>query len=137
MVVARKYVLEYQCKQIFEEMVPSMKTEEKTVQFSDPASSLIPLSVPSFSVPSFSATPFNATPFSAFVSKPKKTFLEKKINQFLYLGAIPPETPVLEKPKPIHYSEYLKMCQILADLKTEPEQVASSSIPDTQSIDSN
>jgi hypothetical protein len=118
-------------------MVPSMKTEEKTVQFSETASSVIPFSATPFSVPPFSATSFSATPFSAFVSKPKKTFLEKKINQFLYLGAIPPETPVLEKPKPIHYSDYLKMCQILAELKTEPEQVASSSIPDTQSIDSN
>ena len=59
MVVARKYVLEYNCKQVFKEMVPSMKKEEKSVQF------------------------------SAFVSKPGKVMLEKEMNQFLYLGNIP------------------------------------------------
>ena len=103
--VARKYVLEYQCKQIFKEMVPSMKTEEKMVQF------------------------------SAFVSKPKKTLLEKEMNQFIYIGNLPKDQIVLEKPKQINYSEYWKMCQALADLKTAPMPVTSSN-QDTQSTDS-
>ncbi len=104
MVVARKYVLEFHCKQIFKEMVPSMKKEEKTVHF------------------------------SAFVAKQGKTLLEKEMNTFHYLGNFPVAKPTLE-PKSINYSDYWKMCQLIADLKTEPV-VQTSSTPETQSIDS-
>jgi len=108
MVVARKYVLEFKCKQIFREMVPSMKKEQKTVHY------------------------------SAFVDKPGKVYLEKEMNRFHYLGNFPIDKLTLE-PKQINYSDYWKMCRLVADLKvdpvTEPVHVPSSS-PDTQSIDS-
>lgn len=112
MIVARKYVLDFKCKQIFKEIVPSMKREEKAVQF------------------------------SAFVAKTSKTFLEKEMNVFHYLGQFPIEKKLLE-PKNINYSDYWKMCQLIADLKTEPvsEPVSEpiledfSSNPDNQSIE--
>jgi hypothetical protein len=81
MVVARKYVLDFQCKQIFKEMENTMKKEEKSVQF------------------------------SAFVAKPGKVFLEKEMNKFLYLGNLDDYKPISEKPKDITYSEYLKQMQ--------------------------
>jgi hypothetical protein len=111
MVVARKYVLEFNCKQIFKEMVPSMKKEEKTVHF------------------------------SAFVAKPGKVLLEKDMNRFHYLGNFPTDKPVLETPKQINYSEYWKMCRLVADLKIEPVTVPEtehnfSSTPEIQSTKS-
>jgi len=108
MIVARKYVLEFNCKQIFKEMVPSIKKEEQTVHY------------------------------NAFVAKAGKVFLEKDMNQFHYLGNFPMEKQLLE-PKKINYSEYWKMCQLIATLKTEslnqPLDTSSSS-PEIQSINS-
>lgn len=102
-IVARKYVLDFHCKQIFKEMVPSMKKEEKSVQF------------------------------SAFVAKPGKVVLEKEINQFLYLGNLTDYKPSLDQPKQINYSDYWKMCKTLVEKEPlEQEVVVSSSIPETQ-----
>jgi len=89
MVVARKYVLEFHCKQIFKEMVPSMKKEEKTVQF------------------------------SAFVKKTGKTVLEKEMNTFLYMGNLADSKPAIEKPKEINYADYWKMCQLQSSVQEE------------------
>jgi hypothetical protein len=105
MVVARKYVLEFNCKQVFKEIVPSMKKEEKSVQF------------------------------SAFVAKPGKVMLEKEMNQFHYQGLIPTETRILEKPKTINYSDYWKMCQVLSspELNAGLTESVEISTPETQS----
>lgn len=83
MVVARKYVLDFQCKQIFKEIDSTTEKEEKKVQF------------------------------SAFVAKPGKVFLEKEMNKFIYLGNLSDYKPITEKPKEITYSEYLKQASEL------------------------
>ncbi len=105
MVVARKYVLEFNCKQIFKEIVPSMKKEEKSVQF------------------------------SAFVAKPGKVMLEKEMNQFHYAGLIPTKTRILEKPKTMNYSDYWKMCQVLSspELNAGLTESVEISTPEIQS----
>lgn len=104
-VVARKYVLENACKQIYKEMLPCTKKEEKTVTFGQ------------------------------FVPKVGKTTLEKDMNRFLYLGNLHDYKPALLEPNKITFSEYRKQMQL-----KEPEPIGSgsdsSSIPDTQSTDS-
>ena len=103
-VVARKYVLDFQCKQIFKEIDNTKEKEEKTVRF------------------------------SAFVAKPGKIFLEKEMNKFIYLGNLDDYKPITEKPKDITYSDYLKAQkqeQELPHLEREEELVGSSN-PDNQ-----
>ena len=81
-VAARKYVLEYGCKQIYKETVPSVQRTEKE------------------------------TMSGPFVSKPTKSFMEKEINRFHYLGNLydfDPETRMT--PKKITFSEYLRRKQ--------------------------
>lgn len=88
-VAARKYVLDYGCKQVFKEMVPSMKKEEKTVTSSQ------------------------------FVPKVGKTFLEKDLNQYHYLGTFQDfdrvKNPV--EHKKIDYIAYMKL---LESINSEP-----------------
>jgi hypothetical protein len=64
-VVARKYILDYACKQIYKEMLPCTRKEEKTVTFGQ------------------------------FVPKVGKTTLEKEMNRFLYLGNLHDYKPVV------------------------------------------
>ena len=75
-VVARKYVLTHECKQIYKEMVACTKKEEKTVTF------------------------------GPFVPKVGKTTLEKDMNRFLYLGNLHDYKPALPEPNRITFSEY-------------------------------
>jgi hypothetical protein len=77
-VAARRYVLDFGCKQIYKEMTPSMKKEEKTVTFGQ------------------------------FVPKVGKTTLEKEMNKFLYLGNLHDYKPVLVEHNKISFSEYMK-----------------------------
>ncbi len=93
MVVARKYVLDFECKQIFKEMGTTHAKEEKSIRT------------------------------GMFVATQSKTFLEKEMNHFLYLGTFNDLKPVMEKPKDLTYSDYLKQL----------EQDDSSSIPETRS----
>jgi hypothetical protein len=85
-VAARRYVLDFACKQIFKEMVPSMKKEEKTVTFGN------------------------------FVPKVGKTLLEKDLNQYHYLGTFQDFERKPVNHKKIDFSEYMKMLEtIVAD----------------------
>lgn len=118
-VVARKYVLEYACKQIYKEMLPCTKKEEKTVTFGQ------------------------------FVPKVGKTTLEKDMNRFLYLGNMHDYKPQVPEPNKITFSEYRKQLKLKVQLeetkmKIETEtaydggsgslsEVDSSSTPETQS----
>jgi len=77
-VVARKYVLDYECKQIYKEMVACTKKEEKTITFGQ------------------------------FVPKVGKTTLEKDMNRFLYLGNLHEYKPALPEPNKITFSEYMQ-----------------------------
>lgn len=98
-VAARRYVLDYGCKQVFKEMVPSMKKEEKSVKF------------------------------GPFVAKAGKTFLEKEMNQYHYLGTFQDfETKPVEHKK-IDFGEYMKMLQNIVD---EPAKEADVPIPETK-----
>ena len=96
-------MLEFHCKQIFKEMVPSMKKEEKTVEF------------------------------SAFVKKTGKTVLEKEMNTFLYMGNLADSKPVIDKPKEINYADYWKMCQSLDPPSQSVEISSSPEIQSTDS----
>ena len=78
-VAARKYVLEYGCKQIYKETLASVQRTETT------------------------------TTSGPFVSKPSKQFMEKEINPFHYLGnvyEIPKEIKVQKK---VSFSDYLRL----------------------------
>ena len=111
-VAARKYVLDYGCKQIFKEMVPSMKKEEKAVHS------------------------------SMFVSKAGKTLLEKDMNQYHYLGTFQEfETKNNQtEHKKIDFSEYMKLlATVVAEPVTEkdgpildPQEMESESETETQ-----
>ena len=109
-VVARKYVLEYACKQIYKEMLPCTKKEEKTVTFGQ------------------------------FVPKVGKTTLEKEMNRFLYLGNLHDYKPVVPEPNKITFSEYRKQLLLkvqLEETKREDElgfdaDSDSSSTPENQ-----
>jgi hypothetical protein len=103
-VVARKYVLDYECKQIYKEMLPSTRKEEKTVTFGN------------------------------FVPKVGKTTLEKEMNRFLYLGNLHEYKPGLTETNKITFSEYMKQMRATLDSGLEPDSGESvSSNPDTQS----
>lgn len=83
-VAARRYVLDYGCKQIFKEMVPSMKKEEKTVSFGN------------------------------FVPKIGKTLLEKDMNLYHYLGTFQDFEKKPIDHKKIDFSEYMKMLEAIS-----------------------
>lgn len=129
-VAARRYVLDFGCKQIFKEMAPSLKTEEKTVQF------------------------------GPFVPKVGKTFLQKEMNRFIYQGNLKGFDvtnkhnnsrnysysenmkvfgEILAKPKPpepkkIDFSEYMKMLEKVArEPELEPAPFVPTPIPETKS----
>ena len=79
-VAARKYVLEYGCKQLYKETTPSVKRVEIDVMY------------------------------GPFVSKPSKQFMEKDINRFHYLGNFHERNPTIkEDPKKVTFSEYLRI----------------------------
>lgn len=125
-VAARKYVLDYGCKQVFKEMVPSMKKEEKAVTSSQ------------------------------FVSKAGKTLLEKDMNAYHYLGSFQDfdkiKNPV--EHKKIDFMEYMKQMEMKKtepvaepapeplEMEPEPEKTSRvldflrqfSSTPKSQSI---
>jgi hypothetical protein len=104
-VVARKYVLDYACKQIYKEMLPCTKKEEKTVTFGQ------------------------------FVPKIGKTTLEKDMNRFLYLGNLHDYKPALPEPNKITFSDYRKQIHLEVELEEtnlNAEDSDSSSIPDIQ-----
>jgi len=93
-VAARKYVLEYGCKQIYKDTLPAVKRIESDVMY------------------------------GPFVSKAAKSFMEKEINLFHYLGNQYEIEPELKIPKKVSFAEYLR-------LKADPGE--SSCTPDTQS----
>jgi hypothetical protein len=90
-VAARKYVLDYGCKQVFKEMVPSIKKEEKAVTSSQ------------------------------FVVKAGKTLLEKDMNAYYYLGSFQDfdkiKNPV--EHKKIDFMEYMKQMD-MKKMESEP-----------------
>jgi len=83
-VAARRYVLDYGCKQIFKEMVPSMKKEEKTMNFGN------------------------------FVSKAGKTLLEKDINHYHYLGTFQEFEKKPVEHKNIDFAAYMRLLSAIA-----------------------
>jgi len=80
-IVARKYVLDYGCKQIYTEMLPSTKKEEKTVTFGQ------------------------------FVPKVGKSTLEKDMNRFLYLGNVHEYKEPGPEPSKLTFEEYMAKMQ--------------------------
>jgi hypothetical protein len=78
-VVARRYVLDYGCKQIYKELIPSIKVEEKTVTFGN------------------------------FVPRVGKTELTKDVNKFIYLGNMHDIPAKVEDVKKISFSDYMKL----------------------------
>jgi hypothetical protein len=83
-VAARRYVLDYGCKQIFKEMTPSIKKEEKGMTL------------------------------GPFVAKAGKTLLEKDINQYHYLGTFQDFEKKTVDHKKIDFSEYMKMLEAIS-----------------------
>ena len=81
-VAARRYVLDYGCKQVYKEMLPSTRKEEKTVTFGQ------------------------------FVPKVGKTTLEKDMNRFIYLGNLHEYKPKQEEPNKISFSDYMKLSKM-------------------------
>ncbi len=79
-VAARKYVLEYGCKQLYKEMTPCVKrVEEHASQ-------------------------------GPFVSKPSQQFMEKEINKYLYLGNLYEFQPEIKQiTKKVSFAEYLRL----------------------------
>lgn len=78
-VAARKYVLEYGCKQIYKETLASVqRTESNTMN-------------------------------GPFVSRPNKQFMEKEINPFHYLGNVYEIPKEIKAPKKVSFSEYLRL----------------------------
>jgi hypothetical protein len=82
-VAARKYVLEYGCKQVFKEMVPSIMKEEKAVTSSQ------------------------------FVSKAGKTLLEKDMNFYHYLGTFQDFEKKPTEHKNIDFVAYMKLLEAI------------------------
>ena len=78
-VAARKYVLEYGCKQIYKDTTASVQRIETT------------------------------TTSGPFVSRPNKQFMEKEINQFHYLGNVYEISKEIKVPKKVSFSEYLRL----------------------------
>lgn len=95
-VVARKYVLDYECKQIYKEMLPCTLKEEKTVTFGQ------------------------------FVPKVGKTTLEKEMNRFLYLGNLHEYKPALAETNKITFSEYMKQIKANLDQEMETSVFSSN-----------
>ena len=83
-VAARRYVLDYGCKQVFKEMVPSIKKEEKGMRL------------------------------GPFVAKAGKTLLEKDINQYHYLGTFQDFEKKPVDHKKIDFAEYMKMLEAIS-----------------------
>jgi hypothetical protein len=113
-VAARRYVLDYGCKQVFKEMVPSMKKEEKTVSFGN------------------------------FVPKVGKTVLEKEMNAYHYLGTFQEFENKKEThpPKKIDFAAYMRLLAAIAaepvlekEITPEPSPASSPrSSPKTSSV---
>ena len=81
-VAARRYVIDYGCKQIYKNMSPSTQRIETDVMY------------------------------GPFVTKPSRSFMEKEINRFHYLGNLYEYAPELKcVPKKITFSEYLRTKQ--------------------------
>lgn len=78
-VAARKYVLEYGCKQIYKDTLPAVQRIESDVMY------------------------------GPFVSKAAKSFMEKEINQFHYLGNKYEIPQVKVAPKKVSFAEYLRL----------------------------
>jgi hypothetical protein len=78
-VAARKYVLEYGCKQIYKDTEPSVQRTE------------------------------TSTTSGPFVSRPSKQFMEKEINQFHYLGNVYELPKEIKIQKKVSFSEYLRL----------------------------
>lgn len=78
-VAARKYVLEYGCKQIYKDTLPAVQRIESDVVY------------------------------GPFVSRPSKQFMEKEINQFHYLGNKFEIQPEIKTPKKVSFAEYLRL----------------------------
>jgi hypothetical protein len=98
-VAARRYVLDYNCKQIFKEMVPSMKKEEKTVSFGQ------------------------------FVPKVGKTLLEKDMNLYHYLGTFQDFDRKPMDHKKIDFAEYMKLLEAIVQDTPVTESCPSPSSP--------
>ena len=99
-VAARRYVLDYGCKQIFKEMVPSTKKEEKTMNFGN------------------------------FVSKAGKTFLEKDMNHYHYLGTFQEFEKKPVEHKKIDFSEYMKLLAAIAAEPVLEKEITPDPTPD-------
>lgn len=95
-VVARRYVLDFECKQIFKEIQPPMKTEEKTVTFGQ------------------------------FIPKVGKTTMEKEMNLFVYLGSLHDYRTVLVQPNKITFSEYKKQLEAIVGLPSSTLDIQST-----------
>ncbi len=78
-VAARKYVLEYGCKQIYKDTMPAVQRIESDVMY------------------------------GPFVSRPSKQFMEKEINLFHYLGNKYEIEPEVKIPKKVSFADYLRM----------------------------
>jgi hypothetical protein len=95
-VSARKYVIEYGCKQIYKETVPCVQRIETDVMY------------------------------GPFVTKPSKSFMEKEINQFHYLGNQYEIQEAKVNPiKKVSFADYLRL--------QAAKEADSSCNPDTQS----
>ena len=78
-VAVRKYVLEYECKQIYKDTLPAVKRIESDVMY------------------------------GPFVSKAAKSFMEKEINLFHYLGNTYEIQPEIKMTKKVSFAEYLRL----------------------------
>ena len=78
-VAARKYVLDYGCKQVYKDTLPAVKRIESDVMY------------------------------GPFVSKAAKSFMEKEINLFHYLGNKYEIPEVKVAPKKVSFAEYLRL----------------------------
>lgn len=99
-VAARRYVLDYECKQIFKEMTPSIKKEEKSVKL------------------------------GPFVSKAGKSTLEKEINQYHYLGTFQDFEKKPKEFKKIDYTDYMKLMTPLSKKVESTQEENTSRILD-------
>lgn len=79
-IVARKYVLEFGCKQIYKDMTETVKKKEED------------------------------TKSGPFVKKATKTMMEKEFNRFHYVGNLHDYKPKLEEVRKVTFSEYLLSC---------------------------
>jgi hypothetical protein len=107
-VAARRYVLDYGCKQVFKEMVPSMKKEEKTVSFGN------------------------------FVPKVGKTLLEKEINHYHYAGTFQDFEKKPVDHKKIDFVAYMRLLETIASdpvNQAEKESTPEESVPENSNLE--